>query len=170
VTVSSVARLQGSPVDPDNVNMEGEYSPWQAYGRSKLANYHFALGLQREFEKRGLAAQSLAAHPGLSNTNLASHTVQEGGGGILGGVSHSIAQFLGMSAAQGALSQLRAATDPEAKGGELYGPAFGSNGPPLKRPVLAPGLDDAIATLWMVSERETGLAFDFDSVAPTRSA
>lgn len=165
VTVSSLARFQGSPVDPDNVNMEGEYSPWPAYGRSKLANYHFAIGLQREFEKRGLRAQSLAAHPGLSNTNLQANTVEQGGGGMLGDLSHSLVGFVGMSAARGALPQLRAATDPKAKGGELYGPAFGSNGPPVKRPVLAPGLDGAIETLWMVSERETGIALDFDAAS-----
>ncbi len=162
VTVSSLARFQGSPVDPDNVDMEGEYDPWGAYARSKLANYHFALGLQREFERRDLAAQSLAAHPGLSNTNLQATTVAEGGGGMFGTMSHSFVEFAGMSAAQGALPQLRAATDPKAAGGELYGPAFGMTGPPIRRPVIRPGNDAAIDTLWTVSERETGVSLDFD--------
>ena len=163
VTVTSVARFQGRPVDPDNVNMEGNYDPWGAYGRSKLANFHFALGLQREFERRGLRAQSLAAHPGLSNTNLQAHTVDQGGGGALATASHSMARFMGMSAAQGALPQLRAATDPKARGGELYGPAFGMNGPAVKRPVLRPGNDRDIDTLWQVSERETGVTLDFEA-------
>jgi len=164
VTVTSVARFTGGTVDPDNVNMEGEYDPWPAYGRSKLANYHFAIGLQREFEKRDLRAKSLAAHPGLSNTNLQSHTVSEGGGGLAGTVSHAVAEFMGMSAAQGALSQLRAATDPKAEGGELFGPAFGSFGPPTRRPVVRPGLDNDIENLWMVSERETGVTLDFSGL------
>jgi len=38
----------------------------------------------------------------------------------------------GMSPAQGALSQLRAATDPDANGGEFYGPLFVNNGPPVR--------------------------------------
>ena len=59
VTVTSTAHHTGRAVDPDNVNMDGNYSAWGAYGRAKLANYHFALGLQHEFERRGLAAQSL---------------------------------------------------------------------------------------------------------------
>ena len=33
-------------------------------------------------------------------------------------------------------SQLRAATDPAAKGGEFYGPLFVNNGPPVRKPVL----------------------------------
>jgi NAD(P)-dependent dehydrogenase (short-subunit alcohol dehydrogenase family) len=74
VTVTSTGHHTGRPVDPDNVNMEGNYSAWGAYGRAKLANYHFALGLQKEFESRGLAAASLVAHPGLSRTNLQVHT------------------------------------------------------------------------------------------------
>ncbi len=56
-----------------------------------------------------------------------------------------------------ALAQLRAATDPAAKGGEIYAPRFVNNGAPIRRPVLRRlGLDDAIDTLWHVSERETG--------------
>ena len=45
-------------------DLDGNYSAWGAYGRAKLANFHFAIGLQREFERRGLAAQSLAAADG----------------------------------------------------------------------------------------------------------
>ncbi len=49
------------------------------------------------------------------------------------------------------------ATAPDAKGGEFYGPRFGNVGPAVRLPVLRPGRDAAIATLWQVSERETGL-------------
>jgi NAD(P)-dependent dehydrogenase (short-subunit alcohol dehydrogenase family) len=162
VTVSSMARLNGRTVDPDNVNMEGNYSAWPAYGRAKLANYLFGIGLQREFEQRGLAAQSLIAHPGLSNTDLQSHTVEEGGGGWMGRLSEKMAATTGMSAAEGALSQLRAATDPDAKGGEFYGPRWVNNGAPVRKPILRPGIGSAIETLWSVSERETGVALDVD--------
>ncbi|MFY9846670.1 MAG: hypothetical protein WAK83_03765, partial [Trebonia sp.] len=67
----------------------------------------------------------------------------------------------GMSAADGALSQLRAATDPAAKGGEFYGPRFVNSGPPVRKPIVRRlGMDKAIAALWEVSERETGIAID----------
>ena len=161
VTVTSTAHHMGRAVDPDNVNMEGKYSAWGAYGRAKLANYHFALGLQKEFEERGLAAQSLVAHPGLSHTNLQIHTVEQGGGGPSAPFWAWMARHTGMSAADGALPQLRAATDPHAKGGEFYAPRWVNTGSPVRRPILRPGNDKAIETLWQVSERETGIVFDF---------
>ena len=163
VTVTSTAHHMGRAVDPDDVNLEGNYSPWGAYGRAKLANFHFAIGLQREFDTRGLSAESLGAHPGLSNTELQSHTVEQGGGGrLLGPLFEWLAAHVGMSADDGARSQLRAATDPDATGGEFYGPLWGSHGPPVRKPILRPGLDGAIETLWQVSERETGVTLDID--------
>lgn len=161
VTVTSVARFMGTTVDPANPHLEGKYRAWGAYGQAKLANYHFGLGLQREFERANVGVQSLIAHPGLSHTDLQSHTQAEGGGGIIGAVSDKLAAAVGMSPADGARMQLRAATDPRAAGGELYGPLFASNGPAVKRPVLRKiGMDKGIATLWQVSERETGVALD----------
>ena len=161
VTVTSTAHHIGRAVDPGDVNLEGHYKPWGAYGRAKLANFHFGLGLQQEFERAGVRAASLVAHPGLSNTDLQSHTVAEGGGGASAPFWHALARYTGMSAQDGARSQLRAATDPAAQGGEFYGPLFVNNGPPVRKPVLRRvGLDKAISRLWAVSERETGLALD----------
>lgn len=166
VTVTSTAHHSGRAVDPENPNLEGNYGPWKAYGQAKLANFHFGLGLQREFEKRGLSAQSLVAHPGLSHTNLQVHTVAEGGGGWSAPFWKWMAAKTGMSPAQGALPQLRAATDPEARGGEFYGPRFGNNGAPVRRPILRRrGLSAAIENLWVVSERMTGTRLDFDTNA-----
>lgn len=115
-------------------------------------------------------ARSLAAHPGLSNTDLQSTTVAEGGGGWMGSASHSLAAATGMSPEQGVRPQLRAATDPGAQGGELYGPRFASNGPAVKLPVLRhPRLQGEIDTLFRVSERETGVAVDVAAVQATLS-
>jgi hypothetical protein len=66
-----------------------------------------------------------------------------------------------MSPGEGALSQLRAATDPGAKSGEFYGPLFVNNGPPVRKPILRRfGMSSAIDRLWQVSERETGLKLE----------
>lgn len=163
VSVSSTARHFGRPVDPDNPHLEGRYEEWRAYGQSKLANLHFAIGLQQEFARRDLPTQSLVAHPGLSFTNLQIHTVEQGGGGRSGHFWKDLAAKRGMSAGQGALSQLRASTDPRARGGELYAPRYGNWGPPVRRPILRRiGMKRAIAALWLVSERETGIGLDFD--------
>ncbi len=157
VTVTSTAHHMGRPLDPANPHLHGRYTPWGAYGQSKLANYHFGLGLDRELRRAARPAQSLIAHPGLSHTDLQVRTVREGGTGRSGLFWQWLAASTGMPPARGALPQLRAATDPEANGGELYGPRFVNNGPAVRLPVLRPGADAAIATLWAVSERETGI-------------
>ncbi len=97
------------------------------------------------------------AHPGLAHTDLQHRTVREGGAAGSGLFWERLAARTRTTPAQGALPQLRAATDPSADGGELYGPRFGNAGPPVRLPVLRPGADAAIATLWAVSERETGI-------------
>ncbi len=158
ITVTSTAHHMGRLVDPANPNLEGNYGPWKAYGQAKLANYLFAIGLNQEFDKRGLPARSLLAHPGLSHTNLQVHTVDEGGGGWTAPMWRWLAARTGMEAADGALPQLRAATDADARGGEFYAPRFINNGPPVRRPILRRiGLQKAIATLWAVSEDLTGV-------------
>lgn len=162
VTVTSMARLLGATVDADNPHLKGKYDAWRSYGQAKLANYQFALGLQQQFDAAGVDARSLVAHPGLTHTDLQSHTIAEGGGGLVGTLSDRIASFAGMSPAAGARMQLRAATDPSARGGELYGPLFVSNGPAVRRPVLRPGTAKGISTLWAVSERETGVRVDVE--------
>jgi NAD(P)-dependent dehydrogenase (short-subunit alcohol dehydrogenase family) len=167
VTVTSTAHHMGRAVDPSNPHLEGRYRPWRAYGQAKLANFHFGLGLQRELRRAGASTASLIAHPGLSNTDLQRVSVRETGGGASQRFFHLLARRVGMSPADGALSQLRAATDPAAKGGEFYGPLFVNNGPPVRKPILrTAGMGTAIARLWEVSARETGLALDVDAAAP----
>ncbi len=158
VTVTSTAHHMGRAVDPANPNLHGTYGPWKAYGQSKLANYHFGIGLHRGLEAAGVATASLIAHPGLSNTELQAVSVSETDGGWSQRFFHRLAGMTGMSPAQGALPQLRAATDPAARSGQFYAPRFVNNGAPVRRPILRRlRLDRAIDTLWTVSERETGI-------------
>jgi len=161
VAVTSTAHHMGRALDPKNPHLEGSYGPWKAYGQSKLANFHFAIGLQQRFEAAGVCAASLVAHPGLSDTDLQATSVKETDGGLVQRFFHGLAGSTGMTAAQGALPQLRAATDPAARGGEFYAPRFVNNGPPVRRPILRRlGLASAIQRLWDVSERETGVTLD----------
>jgi NAD(P)-dependent dehydrogenase (short-subunit alcohol dehydrogenase family) len=161
VTVTSSAHHLGRAVDPANPNLEGRYGPWRAYNQAKLANFHFALGLHELLSEADKPAASLSAHPGLSNTELQAVSVEETGGGLSQRFFLSLARSVGMSPAEGALSQLRAATDPDARSGEFYGPLFVGSGPPVRKPVLRRlGMRRAIARLWEVSERETGLRIE----------
>jgi NAD(P)-dependent dehydrogenase (short-subunit alcohol dehydrogenase family) len=158
VSVTSTAHHVGRVINVDNPHLHGKYTQWGAYGQSKLANLHFGLGLQRQFDAAGASAASLVAHPGLSNTDLQAVSVVESGGNAGQRFFHSLAARTGMSPARGALSQLRAATDPRAKGGEFYGPLLVNSGDPIRKPLVRRwDLDRGIANLWLVSERETGV-------------
>ena len=169
VTVTSTAHHMGRRVDPENPHLDGRYGAWTAYGQSKLANFHFAIGLHRRLTAAGTGAASLLAHPGLSNTDLQTHSVTETGGGSSQRFFEWMAAHTGMSAARGALPQLRAATDPTARSGQFYAPRFVNNGPPVRRPILRRvGLDRAIEVLWAVSEQETGETLDIAAAAAAR--
>ncbi|MGH3649876.1 MAG: oxidoreductase [Acidimicrobiia bacterium] len=160
VSVTSTARHFGKPVDPQNPHLEDNYAEWAAYGQSKLANLHFALGLNSRFGAARAATESLVAHPGLSNTDLQSNSVRQ-----TGGASQRFFELLaantGMTPARGALAQLRAATDPEASGGELYAPRFGNYGAAVRRPLFGRSKDHrSIDILFEVSAQETGVSLD----------
>lgn len=165
VMVTSIARhftLMPGPGDP---RLDGRYRPWRAYCRSKLANYLFAIGLHRRFAAAGVAAAGLVAHPGFSHTDLQASSVRRTGDWSQR-FFHRLVGGIGMTAAEGALPQIRAAVDPAARSGELYGPRFGLFGPPVRRPVLRRvGLDRAVDRLWVMSEQETGSPLDVGAVA-----
>lgn len=157
VTVTSTARHFGSPVDPENPHLEDKYDPWKAYGQSKLANLHFAVGLDRKLRDANAQTRSLVAHPGLSRTELQVNTTKAGGGSA----SEKAAARFGMDPERGALPQLRAATDPNASGGQLYGPRWFQFGDPVRLPMFGRSKNQqSIDTLFAVSERETRLSLD----------
>lgn len=160
VTLSSTAQHAGRPVDPDDPHMRGRYDPWRMYGQTKLAMRHLAVGLDRQLRRAGVDATALSAQPGLTDSDLQRRTLEEGGGGPLGLASLRAVEAIGMSPAEGALSQLRAATDPDAPGGGFYGPLFVTTGPPVRKPLVRQGEAAAIEVLWRVAEQETGLRVD----------
>ncbi len=160
VTLSSTAQHTGRAVNPSDPHMRKNYDPWRMYGQTKLAMRHLAVGLQQQFDAHGVDAKALSAQPGLTNSDLQSTTVEKGGAGVLGPFFHKVTATMGMDIDRGALSQLRAATDPAAPGGGFYGPLGVTNGPPVRKPLVRPGSDAAIRNLWQVAERETGLPVD----------
>lgn len=73
VMVSSRAHLRAPKggIEFDNLAGERDYSPWRAYGQSKIANILFARELARRFE--GTRRTANAIHPGVIFTNLSRH-------------------------------------------------------------------------------------------------
>jgi len=161
VTVTSTGRHYGRQLDPDNPHLAGKYTPWAAYGQAKMANLQFAVGLNRQFEDAGVAARAFSAQPGFVDTDLQARSVDASSGGATQRFFHTVVSRYGMTPADGARSILRAATDPNAKGGSLYGPRFLTHGPPIRLPLTGRGIGKrAIRNLWMVSEAETGIELD----------
>src|SRR4029077_19841861 len=109
---SSLAHRTGL-IDFDDLQGERLYSPWKAYGQSKLACLIFALELQRRSDAASWNLISNAAHPGFSRTNL----FASGPGGLISLATNFAAPLFGQSAADGARPILFAATSPQAKPG-----------------------------------------------------
>ena len=159
VTVSSTLHRQGS-IDFDDLMRTRSYSPTGAYAQSKFANILFGLELQRRIEAAGLPVRSLMAHPGYSNTNLQT----SGPTGLMKFAMRIGNVLMAQSAAAGALGEVRAAVDPEASGGQYYGPTgLGENRglPGLVFPKKE-ALDlETARRLWEASEELTGVKYTF---------
>lgn len=160
VTVTSVARVQGRSLSVERTQLGEAYDPWKAYGDSKLANYQFGIELARRLESVGSGVKSLVADPGLARTNLQVATVQNAGTGISGRFWQLAARFFGLSPLQGALPALRAATDPDAHNGGVFGPRWKFRGAPVEIDLEeGRARTEDTARLWDVSESQTGTVF-----------
>ena len=158
VTLSSIAARRGA-INFDDLNAQRGYKPMPVYSQSKLACLMFAFELQRRSDAGGWGVTSLAAHPGITATDL---IVNGAGRQSLNGRLRRLLPFLFSPAWQGALPTLYAATSPEAKPGGYYGPdRMGeTRGYPALAKAPPQALDTQAATrLWMESELLTGRVF-----------
>jgi NAD(P)-dependent dehydrogenase (short-subunit alcohol dehydrogenase family) len=165
VTLASIAHKQGL-LNFDDLQSTKNYSPMGAYRQSKLADLMFAFELDRRLRAAGEPASkvmSVAAHPGVANTNLfqvgefssIERTVRRGLGFAIGALLNS--------EAQGAVPTLFAATAPEVASGGYYGPQGFQEmrgGDVGVAKVATQALDQAsVARLWSECERLTGIQF-----------
>jgi NAD(P)-dependent dehydrogenase (short-subunit alcohol dehydrogenase family) len=154
VNVSSVGHKFKSKLDPATMMASEKYDRVAAYSRSKLANLLFTYELQRRLVAAGSTTEALAAHPGLSSTELVRNSPK------VVQMSERFSGLVGQSAAKGALSQLRAATDPDATGGQYYGPSgfMEFRGNPVVVSSNERSHDKELQrALWIESERLTGV-------------
>jgi NAD(P)-dependent dehydrogenase (short-subunit alcohol dehydrogenase family) len=162
VTVSSLAH-QGGRLDLADPNYEARrYTSWGAYGQSKLANLLFAGELDRRTRAAGVDVTSVAAHPGITSTELSSTMVRAQGNPLLG-LGARITDFFSQSVEVGALPQLYAATSPNVVPGGYYGPdgLRGMRGHPAPAQPSATARDEfAASRLWDLTAELTGVAPD----------
>ncbi|MBA2176597.1 SDR family NAD(P)-dependent oxidoreductase [Halobacillus locisalis] len=159
VNISSNAHKSGK-VNFDNLMFEGGkgYTPMKAYGQSKLANLLFTYELQRKINDAGLTVKSVAAHPGIANTNLTRHIENKALFKVVG----PLLGFMTQDSFNGALPGIRAATDQTVIGGEYFGPSGFQEfkGDPIVVLPITAAYDVMDAkTLWKKSEELTGVEF-----------
>ena len=158
VTVSSGVHGSGK-IDPETFHTVGAARKG-AYANSKLANMLFMLELQREFERMGADAVSVAAGPGPTKSDGAQQAIQSISNGFLRRVVDVMTDVLMNPTAEGAWPVLRAATDPEAGGDAYFTPGgfMSMRGAPVAK-ALAKSTEDKelSAALWERSAALTGV-------------
>jgi NAD(P)-dependent dehydrogenase (short-subunit alcohol dehydrogenase family) len=160
VNVSSLTHRMGK-MDFNNFMYEKVrgYSSYRAYNRSKLAILLFTYELQRRFEKAGVNAIAVAAHPGGANTNLTRYIDSKWYIRLFRPI---LVWLTTQSAAISALPTIRAAVDPDVNGGQYYGPRgfLQVRGYPVivDSNKASHNIADA-QQLWRVSEQLTGVSY-----------
>ncbi len=161
VTVSSNLHKSGR-MNFDDLNAERTYKSWGAYGQSKLANLLFTSELQRRLEVAKVDAIAVAAHPGWSNTPLMMSGPMKDRGSFMKWLGQTVNNLNAQPVEMGALPELYAATAPDVRGGEYFGPDGKANqkGYPVRQDRSAAAKNHADAErLWTVSEQLTGVSY-----------
>ncbi|KOU35133.1 SDR family NAD(P)-dependent oxidoreductase [Streptomyces sp. WM6378] len=152
VTVGSFA-AKSERLDLDDLQSAEDYRPKRTYGRSKLAQMHFALELDRRLRTSGSAVSSVVVHPGGALDSLTPSRppvhVRTAGERLRGLPAGVILQ--GKHA--GAWPAVRAVLDPGIAGGRLWGPrVFGLRGKPRCEQLWSHLTDTTLAAqLWDIS-------------------
>jgi NAD(P)-dependent dehydrogenase (short-subunit alcohol dehydrogenase family) len=162
VTIASIAHKRGQ-LDFDDLQSTKSYGPMRAYQQSKLADLMFTFELDRRLRAASSRVMSVAAHPGVAQTNLFQagdySPIEKTARNLVG---HAIGIALN-SDAEGALPTLYAATASTVEDGGYYGPQGFQElrGDDVGRAKIAPQAlnTTAAARLWQVCEDLTGMKF-----------
>jgi NAD(P)-dependent dehydrogenase (short-subunit alcohol dehydrogenase family) len=157
VTISSIGHRILAKIHFDDLQWEKSYNRVRAYGQAKLANLLFTYELARRLASKGAPTIAVAAHPGGSDTELTRNLP-----GLIRPAVEIIWGLMTQSAEMGALPTLRAATDPDVRGGQYYGPdGFGEQqgNPKLVKSSAQSHDEELQRRLWSVSEELTGVTY-----------
>ncbi|MDJ0377258.1 SDR family NAD(P)-dependent oxidoreductase [Cryobacterium sp. PH31-L1] len=157
---SLISRLMDSSLD--DLQLATTYNGWKAYAQSKIAMQVFGFELDRRLRANGAGVvQSLVAHPGYSISGL---TPTIPGVNEITPAKRVIDGLQTLVGAQGkhhgAWSTVRAAIDPDAHGGDYFGPRLLVRGAPVRQPATRTSRDRAVAArLWERAETLIGEPF-----------
>ena len=162
VNVSSQAHRMGR-MNFNDLHGEEKYEKWAAYGQSKLSNLLFTFELNRRLDEAKLDIIAVAAHPGYAATNLQFVGPQMQGSSFLMTISKFGNAVFAQNQHMGALPTMYAATMPEVRGGDYFGPRgfmemwgrpkkVGSNARSKR--------EEDWKRLWEISEELTGVRYE----------
>jgi len=160
VTVASIGHRRGT-INFDDLHFQRGYRFQDAYFQSKLANLLFTYELQRRLAAAGAPTIAVAAHPGNARTEFGrelSPLVRVAMSPRL----RMLTWWLMQRPQMGALATVRAAVDPDARGGDYYGPPGRAQftGYPTRVESTARAHDpQAQRRLWHESEQLTGVTY-----------
>ena len=168
VWVGSMSTAMGE-YDPIDLELENGYTPWRAYVQSKVVTTALGFEADRRLRAANVPIASLVAHPGYA---IGGRTR-----GILGVNEPSktkrffdnLQAPITQSKEHGAWSLVRALVDPDAVGGQFWGPARIVSGAPrvAKAPKIT--LDEIIAArVWNYCEHATGMPWPYLKASRTR--
>lgn len=155
-------------MDFDDLQSQRRYRRNDVYSRSKLANLLFAYELQHRLAAAGAATVSVAAHPGQSRTGF-TRDLGAVGRFVYGPRARALTGLVMQDCAVGVLGAVRAAVDPDVRGGDYYGPAgpLGLTGSPVRVRSSAHSHDlTAQRRLWEASEQLTEVRYRLEAAAP----
>lgn len=163
VTLASIAHKRGR-IDFADLQYRQHYSPMRAYQQSKLADLMFALELDRRLRAVHSRVMSVAAHPGVANTNLFIAGDRSAPEVALRNLASRVIGVMLNTGYAGALPSLYAATSPSVSDGGYYGPQgfMEARGNTPGDAQISPLARDAqaAARLWQVCEELTGIRFE----------
>jgi len=171
VTVSSLTH-RFAALDLDDLQSQRRYRRDRAYGRSKLANLLFTYQLQARLAAAGVGTIAVAAHPGQSRTEF-TRDLNPVGRFVYGPRARTLTGWMLQDRAVGVLGEVRAAVDPDVRGGEYYGPSgpLQLTGHPVRVPSNSRSHDAVVQQrLWVESEGLTGVAYDLPADTTSRPA
>ncbi|MDP5120153.1 MAG: oxidoreductase [Spirosomaceae bacterium] len=156
VSLSSLAH-KWKDIQFDDINFKKSYSKRDAYGQSKFACLMFAIEFDKRLKEANINAKSLAAHPGVSATNLFNNMPKP-----VAWFTSIFGSFFVQPAKDGALPSLYAALGSDLAGGEYTGPEGKGEmkgDATIVKPRRAAKNEVMADRLWSVSEEMIGEDF-----------
>ncbi len=159
VVGSNAYKMGKKTIQFDDLNFDHNYTAWNAYAQSKLAQVMFAFELQRRIESAGKLVNVYVCHPGASRTNL----LQDTASALNKALWSVLSKFIAQSAEKGSWPEVMCATQTDLQQKKLYGPTKRAQtvGPVGACPLDKIALDERVATkLWSVSEEKTSFEWE----------